>query len=75
MQHGSPVLSPIISQLGKGRANATLSKGVSRGAAVPVSFDQVAQLLQYLHAVSLLSACCRLAACCQLAAGSLNPKP
>ncbi len=50
VQHGNPVLSPTISQLSKGYANAMLSKGVSQGAAVPVSFDQVAQLLQHLHA-------------------------
>ena len=49
MQQGNPVQSSVISRLRKGYSNELRSKGVSQGAAVPVSFDQVQQLLQPLE--------------------------
>ena len=45
-QQGNPMHSPVIQRLRKGYSNEMRSKGVSQGAATPVSFDQVQQLLQ-----------------------------
>lgn len=46
VQHGNPILSSAISQLRKGYSNQMRCKGVSQGAAVPVTFSQVQQLLE-----------------------------
>jgi hypothetical protein len=50
LQQGNPVHSSVIPRLRKGYSNDMRSKGVSQGAAAPVSFDQVQQLLQSMEA-------------------------
>ncbi len=48
VQHGNPVRSSCIAELRQGYWNAVCNKGVCQGAAVPVCFEQVSQMLAAL---------------------------